>query len=291
MKISYFYGFYYIFLPNNVGLQRRYGLQETGKGKGSIKWNDVRIDSLPNIETAIKSGGLAHVKAISLKKVTNQVYLDNLQRLQKLVKERSATEFKENATTLLDVEIADLLMNPLTLEWLYSMTTNEIMEYLTSLPGVGVKTAACVLLFNFKRPCFAVDTHVWRHAKWLGWVPTKATRDKAFSHLDFLIPDHLKYSLHQLFLRHGKSCFRCKGNTKPGSKEWEQTECPIDHLLTRDKEKKPEGTVSPKKPVIRAAGNKKRKIVKDGDEEDEEGAEWDDVASRSSSAKATKRKK
>lgn len=208
------------------------------------------------------------------------------------MKKKLATNDKGDTAAILDVEIVDLLENPLTLEWLYGMTTNNIMEYLTSLPGVGVKTAACVLLFNFKRPCFAVDTHVWRLTRWLGWIPPKATRDKAFSHLDFLIPDHLKYSLHQLFLRHGKSCFRCKGTTKPGSKEWEHTECPIDHLLNRTKETKSEGK-SPKKPAVKTAGGKKRKRAKHNDEEDsdEESEESEASTDSSRSAKVPKLKK
>ncbi|KAG9241608.1 DNA glycosylase [Calycina marina] len=221
-----------------AGLKTTYGLQDYGKGIGSIRWNGVRQDSLENIEAAIKRGGLAHVKAISLKKVTNQVYLDNLNKVKKLIEETFANDSKNNVTTLMNLEITDLLENPLTLEWLYSMTTDEIMTYLTGLPGVGVKTAACVLLFNFKRPCYAVDTHVFRFSKWLGWVPKSAKVNQTFSHLEVRIPDHLKYSLHQVFLRHGKSCARCSGRTKQGGKLWDECECPIDHLVDRYKDEK-----------------------------------------------------
>jgi hypothetical protein len=50
------------------------------------------------------------------------------------------------------------------------------------------------------------------------------------------VPDHLKYGLHQLFIRHGQQCFKCRKNTKPGTKAWENAlECPLEHLLDRSK--------------------------------------------------------
>jgi endonuclease III len=50
------------------------------------------------------------------------------------------------------------------------------MKALESFKGVGPKTASCVLLFCLSRDSFAVDTHVFRLSKQLGWVPGKATR-------------------------------------------------------------------------------------------------------------------
>ncbi|HAH68278.1 MAG TPA: DNA lyase, partial [Synergistaceae bacterium] len=46
-------------------------------------------------------------------------------------------------------------------------------EFLVSLPGVGVKTAACVLVFDLGVPAFPVDTHVARISRRLGWAPEK----------------------------------------------------------------------------------------------------------------------
>ena len=121
------------------------------------------------------------------------------------------------------------------------------MTEMTKLPGIGVKTASCVILFCMKRPSFAVDTHVWRHCKWLGWVPPGTDRNKTFSHCEVRIPDHLKYSLHQLFLQHGKKCPRCRENTSAGTKEWDEAQCPIDHLVTRTEGRKQLGAKPSKK--------------------------------------------
>jgi endonuclease-3 len=50
---------------------------------------------------------------------------------------------------------------------------DEIREYLLSLPGVGAKTAACVLLFDMGLPAFPVDTHIARFCQRVGFVPDK----------------------------------------------------------------------------------------------------------------------
>ncbi len=69
------------------------------------------------------------------------------------------------------------------LGFLAGMADAEAVEYLTDLPGVGPKTAACVLLFALGRPVFPVDTHIHRIAIRLGLVPAKldaAKTQKAF---------------------------------------------------------------------------------------------------------------
>ncbi|KAJ3565475.1 hypothetical protein NP233_g7611 [Leucocoprinus birnbaumii] len=92
----------------------------------------------------------------------------------------------------------------------------EIMEELLSYDGVGPKTASCVLLFCLGRDSFAVDTHVYRLSRLLGWVPSKADRVLAQAHLDIRIPASLKYGLHVLMIQHGRACRGCK---RPGSSE------------------------------------------------------------------------
>lgn len=78
------------------------------------------------------------------------------------------------------------------LEHLQQRTDEEIKAELERFKGVGKKTIACVLMFCLDRHEFPVDTHVWRITKAMGWVPSKATRDEAYSHLNARIPDHLK---------------------------------------------------------------------------------------------------
>ncbi|KAE8151257.1 Aldedh-domain-containing protein [Aspergillus avenaceus] len=197
------------------GLVQKFGILQDGIGKGSVDWNAVRQASVEDIFDAIKSGGLANIKSKNIKAILDEVYKENGEK------------------------------GVLSLNHLHDLDTKEAMVELTKYPGIGPKTAACVLLFCLQRPCFAVDTHIFRICKWLGWVPpTKVTEVTAYSHLEVRIPDHLKYSLHQLFIWHGKSCPRCRAITGEGSAGWDQG-CVIDHLVTRSGKKKGGTSASP----------------------------------------------
>jgi len=91
--------------------------------------------------------------------------------------------------------------------WLSSvarMAPHDALERLQSLPGVGLKTAACVLLFDLGKPVFPVDTHVHRISRRLGWLPPSATAEQAGRALDALVPNRIKYSLHVNLVRHGR---------------------------------------------------------------------------------------
>jgi endonuclease-3 len=92
------------------------------------------------------------------------------------------------------------------------VTDEEVMAELVSYDGVGPKTAACVLAFCLNRDAFAVDTHVFRLSKLLGWVPNRSTgvdRVRAQAHLELRIPPEIKHALHCLMVHHGRACSEC----------------------------------------------------------------------------------
>ena len=93
----------------------------------------------------------------------------------------------------------------LDLSLLESMETAQAMDWLTSLHGVGPKTAAIVLLFCFKRPVLPVDTHVWRVSKRLGLIPKNASRETGQAILEKLVPEHCVYSMNHNLIQHGRS--------------------------------------------------------------------------------------
>lgn len=245
------------------GLKEKFGLRTSGIGKGSVNWEAVHKAELKTVIEAIKRGGLAERKGGYIKKILEAVHSENCTRRDALVQEKKTGKPSEipgakNETgeqKEKEILVADESM--LSLDYVFEMSTDEAMDELTKLPGIGVKTASCVILFCMKRPSFAVDTHVWRHCKWLGWVPEKATRDQTFSHCEVRIPDHLKYPLHYLFLKHGKTCGRCRANTTAGTKEWDDTDCPIDHLVMRNEKRKQPGQ-SP----VKTANGKGKKVSK-----------------------------
>ncbi|KAL4884002.1 DNA glycosylase [Aspergillus karnatakaensis] len=216
------------------GLVQRFGILDSGIGKGSVNWDAVRRATVKDVFEAIKSGGLADVKSKNLKAILDMVYEENQSRKALLVK----NEISDKSEGEKQYEIACADQHFLSLNHLHTLPTEEVMTELVKYPGIGPKTAACVLLFCLQRPCFAVDTHIFRICKWLGWVPKdKATEITTFSHLEVRIPDNLKYSLHQLFIRHGKSCPRCRAITGESSAGWEEG-CVIDHLVTRTGKRK-----------------------------------------------------
>jgi endonuclease-3 len=78
------------------------------------------------------------------------------------------------------------------------------MDALLGLPGVGRKTASCVLVYAFAKAAIPVDTHVHRISNRLGWVRTKSP-EKTELALRKKIGEGLWLSINDLFVFHGKT--------------------------------------------------------------------------------------
>jgi endonuclease III len=91
------------------------------------------------------------------------------------------------------------------LDWMREGSDEEVTEYLMSLPGVGPKTAACVLAFSLGRPALPVDTHVHRVAERLGMLPPGTPSPKAHALLADVVPPRLRVSMHVGLIRHGRA--------------------------------------------------------------------------------------
>ncbi len=85
--------------------------------------------------------------------------------------------------------------------------TDEAHAALMALPGVGRKTAACVLLFCLGRPVLPVDTHVLRVSRRLGLLDEGTSAEAAHDRLAALVPENLVYRFHVLLIAHGRA--RC----------------------------------------------------------------------------------
>ena len=84
----------------------------------------------------------------------------------------------------------------------------EARQWLTSLPGIGRKTAAIILLFNFGRPQLPVDTHVHRVASRLGMLPPRTPLDRAHDLLEVVLEPGEMYPFHVELIRHGRAPWR-----------------------------------------------------------------------------------
>jgi endonuclease-3 len=134
-------------------------------------WEAARRARPATIAEAIKSGGLANVKSVVIHQILNQIR-------------------KEHGT--------------LNLSFLKTISAQEGKQYLTSLKGVGPKTAACVLLFSCKQKVFPMDTHIFRILRRVGLLSDRLNDQDAHLAMEKLIPAGKHYSLHVNLIRHGR---------------------------------------------------------------------------------------
>ncbi len=85
----------------------------------------------------------------------------------------------------------------------YNGQVPDSMEELLQLPGVGRKTASCVLIYAFNKPAIAVDTHVHRISNRIGMVET-ATAEKTEKELMLLLPKDKWLDINELLVKHGQ---------------------------------------------------------------------------------------
>ena len=134
-------------------------------------WDAVLAAPVREVEGAIRAGGLAPTKS---------------KRMQELLAEVKARRPDWD------------------LDFLRGLPLAEAKAWLTSLPGVGPKTAACVLMFALGRPAMPVDTHVHRVAQRLGLIPPTMPPEQAHAALEALVPPELTYAFHIALIKHGR---------------------------------------------------------------------------------------
>jgi len=137
-------------------------------------WEAVRDAPLEELEEAIRPGGLARQKA---------------PRIQAILAR---------------------LGEPPDLDWTEAAPREESLEFLLALPGVGRKTAACVLIFTWGIPEIPVDVHVHRVGGRLGLFPAKASFERAHDEMLAIVDPADAYELHMNLIRHGRELCRPK---------------------------------------------------------------------------------
>ncbi len=156
-------------------------------------WEAVRDAPTYLVAEAIRSGGLANIKAPRIQDV-----------LQTLTDQQQAQGGKQ---TLSEYFYDELMKRE----------TEEAWRYLQKLPGVGPKTAACVLMFHLNLPAFPLDTHVHRTSQRLGLILPNVDADKAHILFARVLPPEWVYPLHVNLITHGRQichaqrpeCSRC----------------------------------------------------------------------------------
>ena len=142
-------------------------------------WEEVRDAPVDEIEEAIRPGGISKVKSARIKSILL-------------------------AITETSADHADVGEEPLSLDWLPELSVPEAQRYLTSLPGVGRKTAACVLLFALGMRDVPVDTHVSRVGTRLALFRPGAPFEEMHDTMLEITPAGEELELHLNLLRHGR---------------------------------------------------------------------------------------
>lgn len=103
-----------------------------------------------------------------------------------------------------------------------SMPDADAEKYLTSLPGVGIKSAKCVLMYSLGRDVLPVDTHVARVARRLGLLDTVRRGSDVHRRLELTFPPGTRYAFHVNAIAHGrKVCLAIRPRCR---------ECPLVRL-------------------------------------------------------------
>lgn len=136
------------------------------------EWQNVIDAGAEKLEAVIRTAGLAHTKAQRIITILQKVHDD----------------FGEYS-----------------IKKLAELEREDICEYLRALPGVGAKTAACVLMFDLKIKAFPVDTHVSRVARRVGVVPEKFSPEEICAEFERIVPEERCLGGHVNMIAHGRA--------------------------------------------------------------------------------------
>ena len=140
-------------------------------------WESVVSADVERITDSIKRGGLANIKAERIQAVLRRIW-----------EERGSFD----------------------LAFLRGRPIPEAKAWLMRLPGVGPKTASCVLLFALGMPALPVDTHVFRVSWRLGLIDRRSSTEEAHELLERLIPEQQVYAFHMQMVQHGRRVCRAR---------------------------------------------------------------------------------
>jgi endonuclease III len=154
-------------------------------GRAGFNWEKVRDAPVSEVEEAIRPGGISKVKSV------------RIQAILRAMSERPGPPSH-------DAEHPEGAEGELSLDWLPNVDLAEARDYLTELPGVGRKTAACVLLFAYSLHDVPVDTHVSRVGARLHLLQDGAPFERMHDQMLALTPPGQELELHVNLLRHGR---------------------------------------------------------------------------------------
>lgn len=147
------------------------------------RWIDIRYARLRDLERALRPGGFQRQRAKQLKHLLIKVHQSN--------KERGTGPYGKPA-------------GDLTLDFLHKLDDDDAEAYLKSLPGIGPKSARCILSYALDRSKFAVDTHAHRLFTRLELAPSNG-RKADHDPFQEVVPESMRHRLHVNLVHHGRA--------------------------------------------------------------------------------------
>ena len=139
-------------------------------------WHHLLETTETDIAQVLAAGGLAQQKAVHLKKIAKRLKAD---------------------------------FGEVSLQRIRQSSTAEAEEYLCSLPGVGIKSARCVLMYALDRDVFPADVHCLRIMHRLGWIEWNGERAERVADVaQGIVPEGMRRALHIRLVQHGRAICR-----------------------------------------------------------------------------------
>jgi len=173
-----------------------YGLTATGKVGGRSPFRSL-IATVLSHRTRDENTESASGKLLAQYPIAQALAKGNLAKIRSLIKEVGFWRVKAQRVR----EIARILVRD------FGGKVPDDYEGLLSLPGVGRKTAGCVLVFGFGRQALPVDTHVHRISNRLGLVRTRTPEETEAALLKIFPGDKLA-PVNGTLVEHGKAVCR-----------------------------------------------------------------------------------
>jgi endonuclease-3 len=166
-------------------------------------WEAVLNAPVEEVEEAIRPGGISKVKSERIQQILRAIDEDERSHAPSGGRGRGGGRREAGAEAL-------------DLSWLRAAPVPEAQAYLTSLPGVGRKTAACVLLFAYGLHDVPVDTHVSRVGMRLHLLRPGAPFEELHDQMLALTAPGEELELHVNLLRHGRRTCHARRPDCPG---------------------------------------------------------------------------
>jgi endonuclease III len=177
-------------------------------------WEEVHDAPIDELEETIRPGGISKIKSVRIKSIL-QAITDTAPAVpvSRESAGRDADSSPESSGRVAGSSPESPSRGTISLDWLASQSVPEAQRYLISLPGVGRKTAACVLLFALGMRDVPVDTHVSRVGSRLGLFRASAPFDELHDTMLSITPPGEELELHLNLLRHGRrTCYARRPN-------------------------------------------------------------------------------